>query len=169
MKNALIVLVITALAGVGYFAFVKKDSQVAQQPTPTPTKTVQVTKSPTPTSTANPMAGWKTYTNSEFGYSLNYPSNWSLTAGSTSTGSISGNRLSILPPDPLSTQSVDEDFSILIRDASKESLNLATEREKMKHPNQYVTYNETTGTVGGVTAYFYVSNDVDAAPILLAH
>jgi len=167
----LVVVIVILLGAVGYFVFVKKSTPAAQQPTPIPTKTAQVSNSSTPIATANPMAGWKTYTNSEFGYSLDYPSNWSLNAESTSNGSISGNRLYILPPNPLSTQAVDEDFSILIRDASKESLNLTTERQKMQYPNQYVTYSETTVTIGGVTAYLYQkSNDDDSTKnILLAH
>lgn len=38
--------------------------------------------SPTPTATDDPTAGWKTYTNSQIGFSFEYPSDWILKDGS---------------------------------------------------------------------------------------
>lgn len=47
------------------------------QPTPTPTPAAVVT--PTPDATAN----WKTYTNTEYGYSIKYPTDWVVLEGTT--------------------------------------------------------------------------------------
>lgn len=38
--------------------------------------------SPTPTETGDPTTGWKTYTNSQIGFSFQYPSDWILKDGS---------------------------------------------------------------------------------------
>lgn len=70
--NIILVAVIVVLVGVaGYFVFVKKSELITQQPTPTPTQT-NIYTSPTPTS-ADETADWKTYTNTQYGFSFKYP------------------------------------------------------------------------------------------------
>lgn len=51
-------------------------------PTPTATPSVAValsTPTASPTATPDPTAGWKTYTNSTYGYSIKYPPTWTAT------------------------------------------------------------------------------------------
>lgn len=70
-----IMVVVILLGAVGYFAFVKKSEPIAQQPTPTPVQTRKPV-SPTPTLTPNPTANWKTYTNTQYGFSLTLTDAW---------------------------------------------------------------------------------------------
>lgn len=76
----LVVVVVTLLGAVGYFAFVKKSEPVAQQPTPTPTPTQTKTlASPTPTpSNISVLAGRTAYKNSVNSFTFNYPASWYL-------------------------------------------------------------------------------------------
>jgi len=60
----LVVVIVILLGVVGYFAFVKKSSPIAQQ-TPTPTPSVE----------QDETVGWKTYENTKFNYSFKYPAN----------------------------------------------------------------------------------------------
>lgn len=49
---------------------------------PTPTATPEaslLTPTASPTATPDPTAGWKTYTNSTYGYSIKYPPTWTAT------------------------------------------------------------------------------------------
>jgi uncharacterized membrane protein len=82
--NIILVVVIVILVGaVGYFAFVKKSEPVAQQPTPTPVQT-KTPISPIPTSETTNL---KTYTNSQYGYQIKYPKDWTVaTSGFTAVG-----------------------------------------------------------------------------------
>ena len=74
----LIVIIVAIIAVGGYFAFVKKSEPVVQQ---TPTPTSSLTPTPTPVKTATPSptpspvvkSGWKTYTNSKYKFSIQYP------------------------------------------------------------------------------------------------
>ena len=72
------VVVIVVLVGVvGYFAFVKKSGQVAQQPTPT--LVVTQTKTPTPSPTPTPeKKQTANCVNGKFGYQLTYPVGWKV-------------------------------------------------------------------------------------------
>ncbi len=73
--NIILGVIVVMLVGVvGYFAFVKKSTPIAQQtPTPTPTQTQKpVSPMPTPDKTAN----WKTYTNAQYGFEFKYPTGW---------------------------------------------------------------------------------------------
>lgn len=62
----LIVLILAALVG-GYLVYQKQAK---------PTSYTQPTIQPSPT--ADPTANWKTYKDSEIGYMLEYPNNWSI-------------------------------------------------------------------------------------------
>lgn len=72
---ALFLVIVLALGVVGYFVFVKKSDQTAQQ-TPTPAQT-NTGISPAPTQN-NQLANWKTYSNSKYNFSLKYPDGWTI-------------------------------------------------------------------------------------------
>jgi hypothetical protein len=81
--NIVLMVVIVVLVGVvGYFAFVKKLEPVAKQPTPAPTQATTPTKTPvSPTQTAkDETAGWKTFTDTQYGFKFEYPATWKATA-----------------------------------------------------------------------------------------
>jgi hypothetical protein len=42
----------------------------------TPSSTISPTSTPTDAPTINPLAGWYTYTNSQYGYTIKYPPDW---------------------------------------------------------------------------------------------
>ena len=72
----IVVIIIFLLAGSSVLAY--KYYQLKQQVTQTPTKT-SPSSTPFPeTPPANPMANWKTYTSTEFGFQIKYPDNWSI-------------------------------------------------------------------------------------------
>jgi len=86
-KTFLIILGTIALmvisGAAGYFLGVNKQSQIYQPPTTT--YTTPPTSTPTPMS--DETANWKTY-KSKYGYSLNYPSNWSVKTENWKEGAI---------------------------------------------------------------------------------
>lgn len=55
----------------------KKQSLISVSPTPMPTE-VLIPTIPISTPTPDPTAGWKTYTNKKYGYSISYPINWDV-------------------------------------------------------------------------------------------
>lgn len=65
-----VVILFTIAGGAYYFMRVKSSTAIPAQ-----TQTVIPTTQP---STIDETANWKTYTNSKYGYTLKYPSNWSL-------------------------------------------------------------------------------------------
>ncbi|MEK7062180.1 MAG: PsbP-related protein [Patescibacteria group bacterium] len=76
--NIILVVVIVILLGVvGYFALVKKSEPIAQQ---TPISTPPTTQTPTQQTPApkDETVNWKTYTNTNRGYSIKYPSDWAF-------------------------------------------------------------------------------------------
>ena len=78
-SNIILVVVVVILVGVvGYFAFVKKSEPVTQQTltptsslTPTATSVKTAALSPTPSPVVK--SGWKTYANSKYKFSIQYP------------------------------------------------------------------------------------------------
>ncbi len=82
--NIVLVVVIVILLGVvGYFAFVKKSGQVAQQPTPTPVVTQTKTPTPTPVSTPkDETINWQVYNRN--GVLFKYPNDWAIKTDSSS-------------------------------------------------------------------------------------
>lgn len=80
--NIILVIVIVILVGiVGYFIFIKKSEPIAQQPTPTPTQTKSPV-SPTPTPT-NQATNLKTYTNTQYGFEVQIPTDWTVDKSSS--------------------------------------------------------------------------------------
>lgn len=65
----LVVVIIVLISSVGWLVY-KNHNKV--------TKTITNTKTATMTTAQNPFAGWKTYTNSTYGLSFKYPSQWSV-------------------------------------------------------------------------------------------
>lgn len=84
------VILIAALAFGGYFYLQNQllKNEIAQlQETPSPTP--EATAIPSPTN--EPTAGWKTYENTAYGYSISFPSTWkafSIAAGSGATDAL---------------------------------------------------------------------------------
>lgn len=75
----LFLLLIVVLLGAGYFIFgTKQTPPQTSQITPFPT--LQPTSTPTPTSIleATDSANWKTFANSSFNYTFQYPSDWDV-------------------------------------------------------------------------------------------
>lgn len=77
------ILLITSLAIAGFFAF--QTQKLVKELTflrtePTPMATTEPTTEPVATSSSevDPTAGWKTYTNTEIGFNLRYPTGWSM-------------------------------------------------------------------------------------------
>lgn len=67
MIAAAVVVGIIVIAG-AVFAYTKLANKPAETPSPTPTTSVSASTTPDPT------AGWKTYTNTDLGFTVNYPS-----------------------------------------------------------------------------------------------
>jgi hypothetical protein len=79
---ALIIIVIAGLGFTGWYVWDKNQNQTVEEQTnstPTPTPTETVTPTPTITRTNNNPTDWKTYF-SPYGYSVKYPSEWSVGA-----------------------------------------------------------------------------------------
>ncbi|TSC75263.1 MAG: hypothetical protein G01um101433_915 [Parcubacteria group bacterium Gr01-1014_33] len=77
----LVVVVVTLLGVVGYFAFVKKSEPIVQQPTPTPSQTnTPVSSTPTPTP-KDETSNWQSHSNTEIGFSFKYPQTWKVEDG----------------------------------------------------------------------------------------
>ena len=72
MKNnrgfvPILILVLIALGAAGYFGYKYfRPTTSINNPTPFPTPTIGI----------NPKTGWKIYTNTKYGYSFEYPSQW---------------------------------------------------------------------------------------------
>lgn len=69
----LAILAVLILGGAGYY-FYQKSPPLPQNPAPTPQPQAVQTPPPSPNPAANETAGWKTYTNTQYGFSLQYPS-----------------------------------------------------------------------------------------------
>ncbi len=86
----LIGMVATLLAIGGYFVLVKKSEPIIQQPTSTPTQTETpislkpIPKSPTPI--VDKTENWKTYTNTDYGFEIKIPSDWTVESGNSKGG-----------------------------------------------------------------------------------
>src|SRR3990167_6858102 len=71
---AIIVLAIAVLLGVGYFVFVNNSETVIEEQSSLPVTTETKTPAPlTTTTTTNETAEWKTYTNTQYGFSVSFP------------------------------------------------------------------------------------------------
>lgn len=77
----LIIAIIAIVAVGGYFIFLKNPEPITPQPTPAPTQT-KTPASPTPTPTLkNEASGWRSHSNTEIGFSLQYPQTWKIEDG----------------------------------------------------------------------------------------
>lgn len=68
LLGALVIIAALLGSGVTYLALQSK----TQQPQPTPVAQTQ----PSPTPTPDPTANWQTYANTQYGFSIKYPSSW---------------------------------------------------------------------------------------------
>lgn len=79
---ALVVLILVILVGsVGYFVFVKRSEPITEQLTLSPVQSMTSTKtavSLSPASTSDKTANWETYTNTTLGFSIKYPTDWTV-------------------------------------------------------------------------------------------
>lgn len=92
--EALIIIVVLAAIGVaGYFVAKHADTKN------TPTAITQSTQ--TASTTANPYAGWKSYCSSVEGVCLKFPTNWTLTVGSSANPNLLSNQAEITSPSGL--------------------------------------------------------------------
>ena len=67
----LVIVIVLVIGAVGYFAFIKRSSPIAQQPTPS-----QANNTVSPAQIQqNETATWKDY-KSNFGYTIKYPTDW---------------------------------------------------------------------------------------------
>lgn len=75
-----IVLVIAVAGGIfflGRITLPRQDSSGQAAPKPqTPVVAPQPSSTPSPTTTPDPTANWKTYTNTKYGFTLEYPNDW---------------------------------------------------------------------------------------------
>lgn len=62
-------------AAASFTVFKPQIMKLITKPTPTTPITVQISPSPTPSNSTD-TSTWKTYTNTKFGYSVQFPSNW---------------------------------------------------------------------------------------------
>jgi hypothetical protein len=78
-SNLLLILMILVIVGLvgygGYYLGIQTNKPVSQYVAPSP---LTITTNPTPTASVDPTAGWKTYSNSTYGYQVKYPPNLSV-------------------------------------------------------------------------------------------
>ncbi|NIM46864.1 MAG: hypothetical protein GTN40_01760 [Candidatus Aenigmarchaeota archaeon] len=104
-----VALIAAGLAGAGVWYWqqqqIKKLGEFYKKPSPikkvTSSPTLSPTPSPTATTTPDETAGWLTYTNTEVGYTLKYPSGWTIKETSTYSELIGKNvkYITITTPD----------------------------------------------------------------------
>ena len=78
---AIIILLLSVTGVLGYKYYELKQQMDNQQTTPSPSPQLVVSSpSPitSPSTELDPMAGWKTYNNSRFNYSIKYPPEWNI-------------------------------------------------------------------------------------------
>src|SRR5260221_8254645 len=91
----LVLLLLLSLGSTGYFAYqnmmlqkqiagVKKEAMMVASPTPTS----MAYYSPTPSASADPTAGWKTYTNTKYDFVIKYPLDWHVDDFSSTASSL---------------------------------------------------------------------------------
>jgi hypothetical protein len=103
------VLGIFVFAGAVFGAYKLGQRQV-QPPQPTPTPEVAT---PTP----DPTADWKTYTNTEYGYSIKYPKDWNTSE--PEGGPERGRRINFHPWRERSFEEIDYQISIIVHEVSR--------------------------------------------------
>lgn len=72
---------IVAVVGVGALMYIGNSPGVGGAPTPSPTPTPVASAAPSaPPSLAPGISGWKPYTSAAYGFTMSYPSDWSVAA-----------------------------------------------------------------------------------------
>jgi len=90
LKWLLIILVVIVILGGGYCAYARygKTSTISTSPLPAVTTKVSSSTSTavSPSTLASIPADWKTYTNSQYGFSFQYPGDWNISDKMQSRG-----------------------------------------------------------------------------------
>lgn len=145
---ALVVVIIAIIAVGGYFTFIKKSEPIAQQPITTPVATETKTTTPTPTKTVDFAATWKTYTNTQYGFAFQYPSNWGF--DDQSANRLGGVDVFVMTP-------TDNDFGKNTMNVVIDTLHTLSDRRQYRISDGY---QEKIISVGGGTVYTYSKNGV---------
>ncbi|MBI4084546.1 MAG: hypothetical protein HY431_01430 [Candidatus Levybacteria bacterium] len=110
--------------------------------TPTPTATPKaslLTPTASPTATPDPTAGWNTYTNTTYGYSIKYPLDWTA----TDLGQLEPKVPSFVTLNPTSEKaSPSAALSITISSSTRTATEVAALKSKTR---QSITVNTLTG------------------------
>ncbi|MDO8471814.1 MAG: PsbP-related protein [bacterium] len=151
----IVVLIAVVVAGI---AMTKKKQAVTTEPTAAPA-TTEATKTETKTTTAaktDKMADWKTYSNTKYGFSFKYPSDWKMSenGGNNADPSV----VSIVSPETQKAPgSSPDDMSVYyypsVADEPENKLNKlgATTLDDMIKKNSMITKIGST-EIGGVQA-----------------
>ncbi|MBI4092307.1 MAG: hypothetical protein HY420_00085 [Candidatus Kerfeldbacteria bacterium] len=106
------------------------------------------------TNTATDLtAGWKTYTNTTFGYSIKYPSDWKA---NESTGTLKADNVGFQSPTTVG----DSDWGIFVFDRQKKTIeqviaSIGSQFSDRKESRKTVTFNGITATEVTVTTKQY--------------
>ena len=154
----LILIIAAVLIGGGYYLYTKQNRSVTVSPTPTASGKVSATPSPSMSATPNSTAGWKTYTNTELGISIEYPANWPVVESNPKETLIKGVRIG----DQGSMQDQGKDF-IQINLDTRDNLN------QLRGLYTNGGYKEQIITIDGQQAYSYQDMNSRELFIYVAH
>lgn len=147
----LIVAIVVLLVVVGYFAFVKKSKPIEQQSIPIPTNEQQPTPILTkiknlisPVSPAKTV-GWKTYTDSLYGFEFKYPTEWNATWDNehhiiSITSSRQAEIVFLIPPYEVNTANI----KAYVNDYEQGLPIKSTSNNIIKQFDKYITVNNTS-------------------------
>jgi hypothetical protein len=107
----------------------------------------QATSPPIPAATADPTANWKTYTNTEYYYSLKYPNDWNLRlfAGSQEQATTASSFAIEGPYQNIQTLQGGPDYSITVKVVAKQPADVSTPDKltssKVLSNNKYLEFD----------------------------
>lgn len=148
--------ILLLLGGIGGFVvsgFVSKSALTSQVPPISPTRTL------TPTPSPDPMAGWKTYTNTTYNYTLQYPPEYTIAHGCSNCTDV--NTIpSYIEFDPL-TQ---DGYGKITVNGGNDKLATQTEEEYFNKVSGISTGNvnpltKQTSTIGMFAAFTITTED----------